>query len=78
MNDSQATIQQIEATNKVYTLRANVPNDNELSKLLNISKVTLYTRLRHSLWTDTEIVFIEYLSNKEVKALIDSLDILNK
>ena len=78
MKDSQATIQQIEATNKVYTLRANVPNDNELAKQLNLSKVTLYTRLKRNNWTNTEIVFIEYLSNKTVKGLIDSLNILNK
>jgi hypothetical protein len=77
---TQPTIQQLEATNKVYKLRQDpsTGNDDKLSKLLNISKVTMYTRLKRSNWTNPEILFIEYLSNLKVKALVDSLNILKR
>lgn len=72
----QPTIKQLDATNKVYQLRELSKNDNEFAELLQLSKVTLYTRLRTSNWTNPEIVFIEYLLNPEVKTLIDSLKII--
>lgn len=72
----QPSIKQLEATNKAYQLRRTM-NDNDLSSLLNISKVTLYTRLKKSNWTNQEILFIEYHSNKDFKKTVDSLNILD-
>lgn len=76
MTNKQPTTQQLEATTKVYNLRQTSRNDNELAERLNISKVTLYTRLRRSGWTNMEILFIEYLSNPKLKKTVDSLNIL--
>lgn len=72
----QPTIQQIEATNKAYKLR-NGMNDNKLSELLKTSKVTLYTRFRRQNWTDQEILYLEYRTNKNFKDAVDKLKILN-
>ncbi len=72
----QPSIKQLEATNKAYKLRQKM-NDNELSSLLNIAKVTLYTRLKKNNWTNQEILFIEYHSNLEFKIIVDNLEILN-
>ena len=74
-NIKQATNKQLEATNKAYRLRQTM-NDNDLSKLLNISKVTLYTRLKKSNWTNPEILFIEYNANPKLKAFVSTLKIL--
>ena len=57
-----ATIEQLEATNLVYALRIKSDNDNKLSKELGMSKVTLYTRLKQSNWKKTELALIEKLS----------------
>ena len=59
----QATIEQLEATNKVYALRHQAQNDNELAEQLGISKVTLYTRLEVSNWKKPELALIESLSS---------------
>ena len=72
----QPSVKQLDATNKAYLLRRDM-NDNDLSALLNMSKVTLYTRLRRNNWTNPEILFLEYRSNKEFKKTVDSLNILN-
>lgn len=77
MNDNQTTLEQLEATNKAYGLRQDM-NDNELSALLKISKVTLYTRFKRNNWTNQEILFIEYHSNPEFKKTVDSLKILQR
>lgn len=74
-NTMQPTVKQIKATNKVYKLRETM-NDDLLSKLLKLSKVTLYTRLKKHNWTDAEILFVEYKSNTEFSNTIDSLGIL--
>lgn len=55
------SIQQIEATNKVYILRNNTKNDNDLSFLIGMSKVTMYTRLKKSNWKKTELALINSL-----------------
>lgn len=70
------SVKQLDATNKTYLLRREM-NDNELSSLLNISKVTLYTRLKRSNWTNPEILFIEYRSNLSFKKTVDSLNIID-
>lgn len=60
----EPTLQQLEATNKVYTIRqdkSKVQNDNELAKLIGVSKVTLYTRLNVSNWKKTELALINTL-----------------
>ena len=78
--NKQPSVQQLEATNKVYKLRQDpaTGNDNKLSELLNISKVTMYTRLKRNNWTNPEILFIEYLSNPKLKALVAPLKILKQ
>lgn len=58
----QATIEQLEATNKVYALRQAADNDNVLAEQLGMSKVTLYTRLKQSNWKKPELALIENLS----------------
>lgn len=63
----QATLEQLEATDVVYKIRESeeyTKNDNELSELLGVSKVTLYTRLRISNWKTAELSHIESLSKK--------------
>lgn len=72
----QATVKQIDATNKVYKLRQE-SNDNDLASKLNLSKVTMYTRLSRSNWTPQEILFIEYLTNSDLKKTVDSLNVLD-
>lgn len=57
----QATIEQLETTEKVYKLRAEDGNDNDLSALIGISKVTLYTRLKKSNWKKAEMSHIKTL-----------------
>lgn len=59
--NKQASIQQLEATNKVYQLRQTTKNDDKLVKLLDLSKVTLYTRLKKSNWKKSEIFYIDHL-----------------
>jgi len=71
----QPSIKQLEATNKAYKLRQSM-NDNELAAKLKLSKVTLYTRLQKSNWTQQEILFIEYCSNTEFKKIVESLNII--
>lgn len=71
----QPSIKQLDATNKVYLLRREM-NDIKLASLLEISKVTLYTRVRISNWDAKEIILIEYNLNPKLKKLIDSLDII--
>ena len=56
-----ASIEQLEATDKVYALRELSQNDNVLAESLGISKVTLYTRLKKSNWKKTEISLINTL-----------------
>jgi len=75
-NKKNPSVKQLEATNKAYKLRQQSQNDNELAEKLNLSKVTTYTRLKQSNWTNPEILFIEYLSNPELKKKVDSLNIL--
>ena len=65
MAKKQASIEQLEATNKAYDLRQKAQNDNELAELLGMSKVTLYTRLRVSNWKKPEIALINHLSASE-------------
>ncbi|MGD2113407.1 MAG: hypothetical protein PVG07_00030 [Acidobacteriota bacterium] len=65
MTKKQASIEQLEATNKAYDLRQKAQNDNELADLLGMSKVTLYTRLRVSNWKKPELALIEYLSSAD-------------
>ena len=76
VKQSQASLQQLEATNKTYKLRQKM-NDNELSEILSISKVTLYTRLKRSNWKNTEILIIEYNTSPAFKKFVDSLKILS-
>ena len=58
----QATLEQLKSTDKVYKLRKDPKaNDNDLSELLGISKVTLYTRLKVSNWKKSEIALINNL-----------------
>lgn len=71
------TEKQKAATGKVFKLKESFSNDNELASLLHISKVTLYLRREKHNWTSQEILFIEYLTNPDVKKLINSLKILN-
>lgn len=63
MAKKQATMQQLKATEKVYTLRDN-GTDDDLAKLLGISKVTLYTRLKVSNWKVSELALIDSLCSK--------------
>lgn len=72
----QPTTEQLKATDKAYKLRERSKNDNILAKQLSLSKVTLYTRLKKSNWKNTEILFIEYLSNPTLFIEIQSLNIL--
>lgn len=60
MAKKQASIQQLKATEKVYILRDN-GTDDDLAKLLGISKVTLYTRLKVSNWKVSELALINSL-----------------
>ena len=62
MPENTATNEQLQATDKVYYLREEATNDNELSESLGISKVTLYTRLRKSNWKKSELSLINSLS----------------
>lgn len=64
MAENQASIEQLEATNKVYQLRQTTQNDDELAKLLDVSKVTLYTRLKKSNWKKPEMFYIDHLLSK--------------
>lgn len=59
----QATIKQLEATNKAYELRSKAQNDNKLAEQLGMSKVTLYTRLKRSNWKKPELALIKALSS---------------
>lgn len=72
----QPTTEQLQATDKAYKLREQSKNDNILAKQLSLSKVTLYTRLKRSNWKNTEILFIEYLSNPTLFIQIQGLNIL--
>lgn len=65
MAKKQASIEQIEATNKAFDLRQQATNDNELADWLGMSKVTLYTRLRTKNWKKPEIALINHLSASE-------------
>lgn len=65
MAENQASIEQLEATNKVYQLRQTTQNDDELAKLLDLSKVTLYTRLKKSNWKKSEMFYINHLINEK-------------
>jgi DNA-binding NtrC family response regulator len=65
MNKNQPSIEQLEATNKAYTLRQQAQNDNELAEQLGMSKVTLYTRLKKSNWKKPELALIESLSSSD-------------
>lgn len=65
MADFQASIEQLEATNKVYQLRQTTKNDDELAALLDVSKVTLYTRLKKSNWKKSEMFYINHLINEK-------------
>ena len=56
-----ASIEQLETTDKVYKLREQDGNDNDLCALIGISKVTLYTRLKKSNWKKSEIAHISNL-----------------
>lgn len=59
----QASIEQLEATDKVYKLREDeTKNDNDLAEDLGISKVTLYTRLKQNNWKKSELALINNLS----------------
>jgi len=60
----QASIEQLEATNKAYILRQQAQNDNELAEQFGMSKVTLYTRLKKSNWKKPELALIEQLSSE--------------
>lgn len=55
------TVEQLEATNKAYQLRASAKNDNELAAQIGISKVTLYTRLERSNWKKPELALLNNL-----------------
>lgn len=72
----QPTTNQLKATDKAYKLREEAKNDNVLAEKLNLSKVTLYTRLKKSNWTNPEIIFIEYLSNPSFFITVESLNII--
>ena len=61
----QPTIEQLEATNKAYSLRNKAKNDNDLAEQLGMSKVTLYTRLKKSNWKKPELALIENLSSSD-------------
>lgn len=65
MAKKQASIEQLEATNKAFHLRQKATNDNELADWLGMSKVTLYTRLRTSNWKKPELALIEHLSSSD-------------
>lgn len=62
MEKNNATNEQLLATDRVYALREN-STDNDLAKLLGISKVTLYTRLRRNNWKVSELALIENLTS---------------
>lgn len=74
--NKQPTEKQIKATEKAYKLRQLSANDDVLSKRLNLSKVTFYTRLTSSNWKDTEILFIEYLYDPALFIQIQALEII--
>lgn len=57
MSKSIITNEQLEATQKVYSIRETT-TDNELSERLGISKVTLYTRLQINNWNKGELCLI--------------------
>lgn len=63
MNNKEATIEQLEATNKAYILRQKAQNDNKLAEQFGMSKVTLYTRLKLSNWKKSELALIKILSS---------------
>lgn len=73
---SQPSVQQLNATEKAYKLRHEFKNDDEFAKKLKLSKVTTYTRLKKSNWTNPEIIWIEYLFNPEFLLLVDGLNII--
>ena len=75
---NQPTIQQLNATEKAYMLRSQSKNDNELAKKLQLSKVTLYTRLDKSNWTDAEILYLEYIYNPSFFIFVDELNIIQQ
>lgn len=54
---------EFKTTNIVYSLRKKTANDDILSDLIGISKVTLYTRLKLNNWKKSEMFFIKYISN---------------
>lgn len=56
----EVSSKQLKATDKVYLLRES-RNDIQLSELLGISKVTLYTRLRRNNWKKSELALISSL-----------------
>ena len=64
MSKKPATVEQLEATNKVYILRDASKTDDDLVKMLGISKATFYTRLKVSNWKVSEIALIDLLCLK--------------
>jgi len=77
IKNKKPTVNQLNASNKVRKLKeSNEMNDDNLSKFLNISKVTMYTRMKSHNWTDQNILFIEYLSNSKLNDFIKNLKII--
>lgn len=63
----EATVRQLEVTNKAYELRQTYQNDNDFAKAIFRSKVTLYTRLRLSNWDELEMPYLENLHAERCK-----------
>ena len=62
MKDFIPSVEQLETTNRVYALRRTSKNDNDLSRKLGISKVTLYTRLGVSNWKLAQVYHVTLLT----------------
>lgn len=63
----QITIQQLQTTEKAYALRDFCKNDDETAELLDITKVTMYTRFREHNWLTSQILYIDLLYHFLIK-----------
>lgn len=59
------SIEQLQTTEKVRKLKGGVRDDNELAKLINLSKGTMYTRINKHNWKISEMFYIDHLTNRD-------------
>lgn len=76
MKIHQPTTAQMSATRTCYELKGKC-NSDTLADILGLSKATLYTRLKLSNWKQSEMLYLEYVNNPQLRKLVDKIKILD-